>query len=336
MQPPCSPLPSPPIPPPHPTPAGPGQGLLPGAAQGAPGGGGRGHARAAGGAGGQRPAPGHGGQAGEAGVGAAGGIGARRLRGQCLPPTFLHPQIPRMQHGRLPPTPPPSPQADVKGQQDKLALLNMVLDKAGSHAPLAALACEHSELRARNAAQQARADEIVGARLAAEQKARQVSGRRTAEGPLPARPAPAPSSRGTPPAFLLGEAPAKPRLPGVSCPPAWPAPRPRRTNRAPPAWPAGGGAHRRDPAQPGVAAALAGARRPPGACGPAGGAGRAAAGGGAAGGGAGGAGARGGGRRGRAGAQHAQAAGAGAAGAQQGAGREEVRAAGGLAEWRGW
>ncbi len=62
----------------------------------------------------------------------------------------------------------------MKAQQDKLALLAMVLDKAGSHAPLAALAQEHAALKERNAAQQARADEIVSARLAAEQKTRQV------------------------------------------------------------------------------------------------------------------------------------------------------------------
>ncbi len=66
------------------------------------------------------------------------------------------------------------PQADVKAQQEKLAQLTMVLDKAGSHTPLAALAQEHAALKERNAQQQARADEIVSARLAAEQKTRQV------------------------------------------------------------------------------------------------------------------------------------------------------------------
>jgi hypothetical protein len=67
-------------------------------------------------------------------------------------------------------------QADVKAQQEKLSQLTMVLDKAGSHTPLAALAQEHAALKERNTQQQARADEIVSARLAAEQKTRQVCG----------------------------------------------------------------------------------------------------------------------------------------------------------------
>ncbi|KAI8472521.1 MAG: hypothetical protein J3K34DRAFT_457787 [Monoraphidium minutum] len=68
-------------------------------------------------------------------------------------------------------------QAAVRAQQEALADANIVLDKAGSHAPLDSIAAELEDARARNAAARARAEAVAGERMALEAAARGAEAR---------------------------------------------------------------------------------------------------------------------------------------------------------------
>jgi len=65
-------------------------------------------------------------------------------------------------------------QQEVRALQEALADANIVLDKAGSHAPLDAIAEELDAIRARNQAQRIRAESMATERMALEARTRQA------------------------------------------------------------------------------------------------------------------------------------------------------------------